>query len=85
MLLVATPLISWMLSSTTWEGKLLNTIWSCDCYFKMQFLLLLQLSLKGGSFLGNIPDQPTTPGLVRAAATNSLLDQVPLVPDLDLS
>ena len=35
-------------------------------------------------FLGNIPDQPTTPGLVRAAATNSLLDQVPLVPDLDL-
>ena len=36
-------------------------------------------------FLKNIPDQPTTPGLGRAAATNSLLDQVPLVPDLDLS
>ena len=35
-------------------------------------------------FLTNIPDQPTTPGMVRAAATNSLLDQVPLVPDLDL-
>ena len=36
-------------------------------------------------FLANIPDQPTTPGLGRAVATNSLLDQVPLVPDLDLS
>ena len=36
-------------------------------------------------FLANIPDQPTTPGLGRAAATNSLLDQVPLVPDLDLN
>ena len=35
-------------------------------------------------FLANIPDQPTTPGLGRAAATNSLLDQVPLVKDLDL-
>ena len=30
-------------------------------------------------FLGSIPDQPTTPGLVRAAPSNSLLDQVPLV------
>ena len=30
-------------------------------------------------FLGSIPDQPTTPGLVRAASSNSLLDQVPLV------
>ena len=29
-------------------------------------------------FLSSIPDQPTTPGLVRAAASNSLLDQVPL-------
>ena len=28
-------------------------------------------------FLATIPDQPTTPGLVRAAVTNSLLDQVP--------
>ena len=35
-------------------------------------------------FLARIPDQPTTPGLARAAATNSLVDQVPLVPDLDL-
>ena len=35
-------------------------------------------------FLARIPDQPTTAGLVRAAVTNSLLDQVPLVPDLDL-
>ena len=25
-------------------------------------------------FLGRIPDQPTTPGLVRAALTNNLLD-----------
>ena len=33
-------------------------------------------------FLGRIPEQPTTPGLVRAALTNSLLDQVPLVPDI---
>ena len=29
-------------------------------------------------FLVTIPDQPTTPGLVRAAVTNSLVDQVPL-------
>ena len=35
-------------------------------------------------FLARIPDQPTTPGMGRAAASNSLLDQVPLVPDLDL-
>ena len=35
-------------------------------------------------FLSRIPDQPTIPGLGRAAATNSLLDQVPLVPDLEL-
>ena len=33
-------------------------------------------------FLGRIPDQPTTPGLGRAALSNSLLDQVPLVPDI---
>ena len=33
-------------------------------------------------FLGSIPDQPTTPGLVRAALSNSLLEQVPLVPDI---
>ena len=30
-------------------------------------------------FLSAIPDQPTTRGLVRAAASNSLLDQVPLI------
>ena len=30
-------------------------------------------------FLSEIPDQPTAHGLVRAAATNSLLDQVPLI------
>ena len=30
-------------------------------------------------FLSTVPDQPTTPGLFRAAATNSLLDQVPLL------
>ena len=36
-------------------------------------------------FLTQIPDQPTTSGLVRAAQTNSLLDQVPLVADLDLN
>ena len=30
-------------------------------------------------FLSMVPDQPTTPGLLRAAATNSLLDQVPLL------
>ena len=35
-------------------------------------------------FLARIPDQPTMAGLSRAAVTNSLLDQVPLVPDLDL-
>ena len=33
-------------------------------------------------FLSLVPDQPTTPGLVRAAGSNSLLDQVPLVPNL---
>ena len=35
-------------------------------------------------FLAQIPDQPTTPGLVRAATTNSLLDQIPIIPDLNL-
>ena len=30
-------------------------------------------------FLSTVPDQPTIPGLSRAAATNSLLDQVPLL------
>jgi hypothetical protein len=29
-------------------------------------------------FLENIPDEPTIPGLVRAAETNSLLQQIPL-------
>ena len=29
-------------------------------------------------YLENIPDEPTMPGLGRAASTNSLLDQVPL-------
>ena len=33
--------------------------------------------------LSMVPDQPTTPGLVRAAESNSLLDQVPLVPHMD--
>ena len=33
-------------------------------------------------FLASIPDQPTTQGLGRAALSNSLLDQVPLVADL---
>ena len=36
-------------------------------------------------FLSLIPDQPTTPGLARAAASNSLLDQVPTVKDLNLN
>ena len=35
-------------------------------------------------FLAMVPDQPTSSGLARAAATNSLLDQVLLVKDLDL-
>ena len=35
-------------------------------------------------FLSKIPDQPTVSGLVRAAQSNSLLDQVPLVPDNDV-
>ena len=35
-------------------------------------------------FLANVPDQPTTAGLARAASSNSLLDQVPLVPNLVL-
>ena len=30
-------------------------------------------------FLAMVPDQPTTPGLGRAANSNSLLDQVPLL------
>ena len=29
-------------------------------------------------FLGNIPDEPSVSGLVRAARTNSLLDQIPI-------
>ena len=33
-------------------------------------------------FLSRIPDEPTTAGLCRAAGSNSLLDQIPLVPDL---
>jgi ribonuclease P/MRP protein subunit RPP40 len=33
-------------------------------------------------FLSVIPDQPTTPGLARAAVSNSLLEQVPLVQNL---
>ena len=35
-------------------------------------------------FLAMVPDQPTTPGMVRAAISNSLLDQVPLIPNLGL-
>ena len=35
-------------------------------------------------FLAMIPDQPTSTGLARAATSNSLLDQVPLVPNFDL-
>ena len=35
-------------------------------------------------FLAMVPDQPTTSGLARPAASNSLLDQVVLVKDLDL-
>ena len=27
-------------------------------------------------FLGNVPDQPTVSGLTKAAATNSLIDQL---------
>ena len=34
-------------------------------------------------FLNLVPDQPTTPGLQRAAASNSLLDQIPLLRDWD--
>ena len=30
------------------------------------------------AFLGQVPDQPTVPGLGRAAETNSLLHQIPL-------
>ena len=35
-------------------------------------------------FLAMVPDQPTSAGLARAALSNSLLDQVPLVPNLVL-
>jgi hypothetical protein len=35
-------------------------------------------------FLAIVPDQPASTGLARAANSNSLLDQVPLVPNLDL-
>ena len=35
-------------------------------------------------FLAIVPGQPTTTGMARAALTNSLLDQVPLVQRLDL-
>ena len=35
-------------------------------------------------FLAMVPDQPTTSGLARQAASNSLLDQVLLVKNLDL-
>ena len=35
-------------------------------------------------FLAMVPDQPTTTGLARPAASNSLLDQVLMVKDLDL-
>ena len=31
------------------------------------------------AWLGTVPDQPTIPGRQRAAATNSLLDQVMLL------
>ena len=31
------------------------------------------------TWLGSVPDQPTIPGRQRAAATNSLLDQVPML------
>ena len=33
-------------------------------------------------FLAEIPDQPSAPGLCRAAKTNSLLDQVPMAPNI---
>ena len=29
-------------------------------------------------YLSNIPDQPTIPGLIRGASSNSLIDQVPM-------
>ena len=32
-------------------------------------------------WLGTVPDQPTIQGRLRAAATNSLLDQVVMLPD----
>ena len=32
-------------------------------------------------FLSTVPDEPTTPGLTRQAATNSLIDQIPLCGD----
>ena len=32
-------------------------------------------------FLSGVPDQPTMPGLARAAATNSLLDQLQILPN----
>ena len=35
-------------------------------------------------YLTTIPDQPTTQGLSKAAASNSLLDQVPLIHSIDL-
>ena len=35
-------------------------------------------------FLAMVPDQPTSAGLARSAASNSLLDQVFMVKDLDL-
>ena len=35
-------------------------------------------------FLAMVPDQPTTTGMARAALSNSLFDQVPLVQNLDL-
>jgi hypothetical protein len=35
-------------------------------------------------FLAMIPDQSTITGLARAEVTNSLLDQVPLVQNLNL-
>ena len=45
----------------------------------MNCVMVDTFKLRLDAWLGSVPDQPTIPGRQRAALTNSLLDQVPLL------
>ena len=58
-------------------AKLFNVLPDCIRNINSDHADLFKANLD--AFLSEVPDQPTVPGLTRAAETNSLLHQIPML------